>query len=506
MSAAGAGQGAPKRRFTTAPLGAGSAARPGAWRAELWEQIREVSRPLITYWIFLATMFGAFSVAAMLEGPSLESFGFLACLALTTFSCVAVGQALALLRVRDWVLFTIWGLTWTVGSVLGMMGAVAVSFVAAPLAVLIFCYVFFGPMFLLGGAWSVATNRALYSTWVPILYASASAIIMAERKGKVATWMAGEKWAVWDVFTFGVLGAGIALLLAFLVSRESHRLHLWRRNERGLLRGSVKEEGAARPRLSCLGWLMLCVLAGGLAIGTAAVAPFLWRTGPSDKGEETDQQDPQKDKQKDKKKDKKKDKGKDKGKDKKKDKGKDKGKGEPDKSWRDKAKHKVSDVGEEVEQNLEPVVQQGVDLLSTIITMLILGLLAFFLFYRPVKRLLTIRHLRRPYWAQLPTDRIEQGWRLVEIALGDAGVEPVSGEPAVSYFARAEPALHKLVSGAPEVHGLWAAAQIRDRVVFGLGVGPDDLALMDRVSGWAYDTVWDRLQDRGQIKALYRGI
>jgi len=63
-----------------------------------------------------------------------------------------------------------------------------------------------------------------------------------------------------------------------------------------------------------------------------------------------------------------------------------------------------------------------------------------------------------------------------------------------------------VASGDREIKGLHDAALIRDRVAYGLGVGPDDVALMDRVSRWAFDTVWERLGDRGQLKALYRGL
>ena len=48
------------------------------------------------------------------------------------------------------------------------------------------------------------------------------------------------------------------------------------------------------------------------------------------------------------------------------------------------------------------------------------------------------------------------------------------------------------------------AAEIRDRVAYGLGVDPADLAGMESLAVTAYDTLWDRLGDRAQIRAMYR--
>lgn len=476
-----------------------AAARSGFTTSDFFEQARELARPIAVYWAFLGVMFGSFCIAAMIDSPDLQGMMVLGCFGLVTFTCVLAGQVLALLRVRDWIVMAIWAFTWTFGMTFGIIGAAAVGAAAPPLAILIFCYIFLGPMFLVGGVWSLSTGRALFATWVPLIYATGTAIIMAENKGKVATWMAGSKWAVWDVFTFGVLGVGIAFLLAYLVFRETHRLHLWRRSARGPLRGSVTEGGAARPRLSCVGWMLLCVLAGGLAVGTAAVAPFLWRTGPGD--EEGDHEHDGGEHE-----------GKHQGKkgekgDRKGQKGEGKGERKPCKgSTVDCVKERVKEAAEDAEKNLQPAASEGIDLLATLITLLLMALAALLFGYRPIKRLLLVRHLRDPLWKVPPTRRIEHGWRLVEIAMGDAGVEPRVNEPAGSLCQRGLPTLRRVSPGGIDVHGLADAAAIRDRIAYGLGLAPGDVELMEKVAHWAYDTVWDRLGDRGQLKAMYRGL
>jgi hypothetical protein len=138
------------------------------------------------------------------------------------------------------------------------------------------------------------------------------------------------------------------------------------------------------------------------------------------------------------------------------------------------------------------------------LTTILLAILGLLIGYRPIKRLLVVRHLKEPFWAVSPTRRVDQGWRLVEIALGDAGVHPRPGEDAAGLARRAAPVLATL--SPVEVHGLEDAAEVADRVRFGLGVGADDLDVMQRFSAWAIDTVWERLSDGEQIRCMYRDI
>jgi hypothetical protein len=142
-------------------------------------------------------------------------------------------------------------------------------------------------------------------------------------------------------------------------------------------------------------------------------------------------------------------------------------------------------------------------LLNMLLTLLFLALLFG---YRPVKRLLIIRHLRHPFWHLDATQRIVQCWRLVEIALRDAGIPARPGQPASRLLERARPMLSRVMPAASDIQGLESAAQIRDRVAFGLGIGPDDERVMIQVSGWAFDSIWESLGDATQLRAMYRGL
>ncbi|MCB9779106.1 MAG: hypothetical protein H6742_11130 [Alphaproteobacteria bacterium] len=473
------------------PRPGGTRVDPGvAYEKQVFkERLRAVARPLITWWVFLILMFGAFSIAVLIDDPDPEGIIALGIFAGITVAGVVCGQLATLLRIREWVLVLNWGLFWTFGTMFGVFATT----VTGSLGVLIFAFVVLFPLFVLGGSWSLRAGRTLFGGWIPLMYGTGCAIIIAEDKGKVADWHAGSKWAVWDGFTLAVLAVGIALFLAYLVTREGHRLALWRRGPKAPLMGSVEEKGDARPRLSFFGWALLGVLAIMLTTGTAVTAPYLWRTGPGQTDDDDDPGVPGEDP------------------------GEDPGeqpqegdKGEKKQHVNERLKKRwqeaTGDGGEEAREQMSPQVSQALDLLTTLITALVLFLLAMLVFWRPIRRLLIARHFERPFRDLPPTTRVRNGWRLVEIALGDAGVEPRPNEPAASLCRRAVPTLQRMAAGTVEVHGMAEAAEIRDRVEYGLGVHPDDVALMERTARWAYHTVWDRMGEWEKIKKLYRGI
>lgn len=444
----------------------------------LWGQIKESAVPILAYWVWLGFAYFTFGASiAITESFDLDDILFLAIFALITFGGVALGQLLAFLRVRTWLLLVGGGFCWVLyfgfavatSQVISAMGEYVVIFVVATLLI--------GPIAMTGGLWSLETHRALWSTWLPMVYTVAAVIILIEDKGSLSVWKQGEKWAIWDLASLGMFLPSVGLFLLYLVTRETHRLAMWRRGPTAPLRPTIEERGVSRPRLTLVGFLALGFLTLVVGGATALVAPYLWRTGPPDcEGEHC--RDPS-------------------------------GEPEPVPPDYEEGKNPFDgmDLPPEVIEMLQKMGEAAKDTGGTICTLLSIGLLALLgalIAWRPLKRLLVVKHLKDPFWAVPPTQRIEQGWRLVEIALGDAGVHPIPGEDAAGLARRAAPVLKAL--SPVEVHGLEDAAEVADRVRFGLGVSPGDAAVMDRFSGWAIDTVWERLDDRAQLAAMYRGI
>lgn len=451
----------------------------------IWGQLKEAAVPVVTYWVWVVFSLIVFTVAVLGSGNNGgDDVLFLAAFVFATLGGLAVGQVCAFLRVRTWVLLAIGAGCWTIFFVFLASGGTAVMSNEYFAAFVISC-LFLGPIAMTGGLWSLETNRALWSTWLPMVFTVGGVAIWADEHGAIGAWEQGQKWAVWDLVTLMMFVPSVCLFMLYLVTRETHRLAMWKRGPTSPLMPSVQERGVSRPRITLLGLLAL----GGLAIavgGTSAViAPFLWRTHVPDDCEEgggicTDggrgenQQ----------------------------------AAGDPDRSGGGQKEGdgtpQLPGGVKEMMEKMGEAAKEAAGTICSVLSVAILAVIGALLAYRPVKRLLVVRHLRDPLWRVPPTHRIEQCWRLVEIALGDAGVEPIPGEDAAGLARRAGPVLAAL--SPVEVHGLEDVAEVADRVRFGLGVGPDDVAVMERFSKWVLDTVWERLDDKAQMGAMYRGI
>lgn len=444
----------------------------------LWGQLKEAAVPIAAYWALLLFAFGCFvfavvASAALSGGIGGDDVAALAIIGVVCLGGAALGQLMAFVRVRTWIVVGFGALCWAAAFGLGL----AASAGGGGLAAFVFLVLFLLPFSLTGGLWSLETHRGLWATWLPLLLTVGATIGWIEKvTGADANWYAGNKAAIWDPVTLVFLGGSVLLTLVYLVARETHRLALWRRGPTAPLAPTLKEQGAARPRLTLLGCGALMVLAAGLTIGTAIVAPYFWRTGDDgDEPDDTPNEQPAEAPQGE----------------------------EPDEGqaeW-------IRRLGEAIQRVAESAQQAGEkagNALCTMLTVLLLGLLGIAIAWRPLRRLTLVRHLKDPLWEVPATERIDQGWRLVEIALGDAGVHPQPGEDARGLARRARPVLEKL--SPVEVHGLEDAAEVADRVRFGLGVHPVDLDVMQRFSAWAMDTVWERLDDLQQLRCMYRRL
>jgi len=120
-------------------------------------------------------------------------------------------------------------------------------------------------------------------------------------------------------------------------------------------------------------------------------------------------------------------------------------------------------------------------LVVAVVTALLVGLAL-----RPVRRLITLRHLRRPFWSETIAQRVSNAWQLALVGLRDAGWRPTATE-----------APHELARRVA-VDGLDRCATILERARHGIGIDAEDLADMAASAELAYRSA------RSSLRALER--
>jgi hypothetical protein len=100
---------------------------------------------------------------------------------------------------------------------------------------------------------------------------------------------------------------------------------------------------------------------------------------------------------------------------------------------------------------------------------------------RPLRRLVTLRHLRRPFWPESIDQQVSNSWQLALIGLRDAGWRPDSGEAPRELAARVN------------IDGVERCAQVLERARHGLGIDAGDLSEIRTQADLAYHSARGRL-------------
>lgn len=438
-------------------------------RAAFFRDAKELARPALVYQAWVVLMLAIFDlVLLVLEGFSGEMFVLLAVLSVATLVGVALGQAMAIARLRGSFLGCL-SLLWLTLSCLvtvplaslGPFGGIAIGLL------------WLTPIFVSGGVWSLASSRALFAAWVPVIYGTGAMFAIVEHDDRVAAWESGDKLAIWSVSTALILFLTIGLLLAYLVARERHRLHLWRHGPRALLSGSITEKGAARPRLTMLGWVTVAGVGIGLTAGTLLIAPYLFRTGPEERREgQGETQQGQGETQQ--------------------------GQGEAQQGQGET--EEGQGAGEQVERAAEAVAQAMCPLLIGLL--LVAGAAAVLV--RPLRRLVIIEYLRAAPFPVSPTTRIRMGWRLIEISLGDLGIEGGPSMDASELVRRHE---RQLAALDPQLlEDLREAARLRDRITYGLGIEPGDVLRFAKDAERIFVIATNRVELQREAQNVFRDV
>lgn len=448
---------------------AAKASTPSPFWRRLWLDVKALALPLGGYWASVVLGLGLFTGCVVLfskaDDPGVTA-GLIGGFWLGTFGGLLAGQLMALLRLRS---------VWVLGGALALWAALAFAMASsavaatqldalAPAWIALLIALFILPMFLATGHWSLSTHTGMLATFGPLMWFTAAILVTANNTGGADAWFAGDKWAIWSVFTVPILGAGVVLVLVYLAGRELHRLHAWRFSPLGpdLPEGATTTVGLRSA--GCGSLVVLLILAIPLTVGTALVAPYFFRSHESDEGRPRD------------------------------------GGGV---SGQDPADQQPSPTtptdGTQQVQQLQQAASEAARALITLLMLLLFALLAILVFGLPLRRMLLLQYLRTPFWPVAPSRRVAQHWRLVEIALADADLHRQPGDSATALARRANAEVPLL-----DPESLQRAAEVADRVAYGLGIAHDDVMVARRAAEMTYQSVWDDLSEWARWKAMYR--
>lgn len=398
-------------------LGSGPSSEPVVphWKPPFREAFRLARRQMLTFLLLSAG--GIATVVATLlwyhndgkdlfEIPVFFGIGLLG---------VPVGQLVALTRLRTAVAGVVW-------SVVGISSIAFLAWLSPPEWIFV-PWILFGFGFA-SGFLSLQHRWEMFAAFLPAMGWVGACIVILNEEGRVGEWQ-DNRLSAWLPVPLVILLCFVLAFGAWLLQKQNFHLELWQ-----LLGGAPSRRLVHKGRGTVTAgaravWATL-LIGGLLFLFTAALAPYLWRTGRGDhdgdggggSGGESQPKEP--------------------------------GDGDP------------FDL-EGLKQALEEFAEKAKDNSTWL-----LPLIPAFLVERPLRRWLQLWHLRNPLWRKANTDRIDGLWRYLKVGLADAGVQALPHESVEETVARAK-AEGKLAPGLLE-----EAAAIYARTRYGLGVKPGD--------------------------------
>jgi hypothetical protein len=100
---------------------------------------------------------------------------------------------------------------------------------------------------------------------------------------------------------------------------------------------------------------------------------------------------------------------------------------------------------------------------------------------RPLRRLVTLRHLRAPFWKETVDQRVSNAWQLALVGLRDAGWRPDGNESPRELAKRVG------------VSAVERCALVLERARHGIGIDAEDLETMTDSAQTAYEDARQRL-------------
>jgi hypothetical protein len=126
------------------------------------------------------------------------------------------------------------------------------------------------------------------------------------------------------------------------------------------------------------------------------------------------------------------------------------------------------------------VVQAEVNPFAWLLTASLVGL-GLHLVVRPLRRMMTLRHLERPLWPETVDQRVSNLWELMLVGLRDAGFRTIPGEQPQELARRVG------------LEGMKTCASVLERARHGVRVEASDLAAMREAAGAVYHAARGRV-------------
>lgn len=343
------------------------------WALPVRATARLARRAALGFWLFSGAGTAVLLATLLLSRSSAREAGEIAVALGGSLVGLAIGQGIALLRLRISMFILLWNLAFWAGLI--TLGATHASgFLAASFA--------FATVAALSGFFSLQHRFELLACFWGTVGWIGSIMVLLNAHGRIAQWRE-SKLAAWLPVTLLLLAGFVATLIVYLVCKHSYRLVLWQ-----IMALPEPPPGRVEaPRgsvLSTRNLLPVVALAVLVFTFTATVSPFLWRTAPGH-----------------------------------------------DQATAREAPPSRGEVAETLTRAVEQL-RRAVERSWPWWLILLISLLLD----RPLRRTLLLHRLRRPLERVAPTRRIEQLWRYVMVAAGDTGVTPTPGESIPETVAR----------------------------------------------------------------------
>jgi hypothetical protein len=404
----------------------------GVAREPLRETLGRARWVLASYWLLLVSSYVVLFATAMRwwHGDIAMTGVMLAASAVG----VAVGNALALARVRPWLVQ------------LGAHGTLMLSCLSIiggmpPIAVVVaFSFLWS----LAGGHLTLQRRGSLVALWIPMICWTAAIITILEQNGRLHAWQAGHKEGVWQPVTLTLLFLVIVEFFLFLAGQEHYHAQVWQAGATATPMSLTKHRALGATRITKRGVTALLIFAFVSTLFVSKVAPYFWRTGPAERRDNGRDPEPEPRSRRP-------------------------NRG-PEPDW-DALKRSITRALREAEKQARDV----------------LPFVPLFLLNRPLRRFVLLRHLRRPFEPLNPSERAANLWRYVLIALGDVKAEPRPGESLDQAVERVIEA--RTAANEPLPDGLADSCEVYQRIRFGLGIPTGSIEALQASAERAFVTV-----------------